>query len=193
MKNRLLLILLLALPLAVSGQDTTELDEAPAPPADTLIRARNAIYLEGFGNGGYGSLNYDRILWQNNHWKVAGRLGAGFSYTRSFDYAAPLIPVEVIAMKGVYQHFMELGLGYTAGWAYKEFTAVEASPGNPAVFDLRKEFVTYGFARIGYRYQPSQSSWLFRLGITPIFAKTGRSENSFGFYPWAGVSLGRTF
>ncbi len=164
-----------------------------SPPEDTLIRSRNAIYLEAGGNGGYGSINYDRILRQNRRFKLSGHIGAGFTYKESFDKATPLIPVEVDVLIGEYKNFMELGLGYTAGWAYQRYQSAEATNGTRAQYALRKEFVTYGFARLGYRYQPSQSGWLFRLGFTPIFLKTGQSVHGFGLSLWGGLSLGRTF
>ena len=44
----------------------------------------------------------------------------------------------------------------------------------------------YGSATIGYRLQPVNSGFMFRLGLTPVYT-------SDGFSSWFGISFGAAF
>lgn len=47
---------------------------------------KNAIYLELFGNGIKGSINYDRTInWKNLKFKNVARVGLGYDYSGAHD------------------------------------------------------------------------------------------------------------
>ena len=52
-------------------------------------------------------------------------------------------------------------------------------------FDESGTFL-FGTATAGYRFQPNDGGFVFRIGFTPLFGSTG-------FLPWAGLSLGYSF
>lgn len=139
--------------------------------------AQNAIYLELAGNGALYTLNYDRLVTDN----VSVRAGA---MTMSLDAAdgdgsaglliAPLMGNYFI---GDGSHKLELG----AGPALVRATAST----DFGTFDESGTTV-FGTATAGYRFQPNDGGFVFRIGFTPLFGSTG-------FLPWGGLSLGYSF
>ena len=138
----------------------------------------NSIYFEALGNGGLYSVNYDRMFTET----IGGRIG--FSYIPEIDFIFSsindlmVIPVMLNYFIGSVNHKLELG----AGIAYVSFTSgdflgFESSSGSSGVT---------GTATIGYRYQPANGGFLFRIGFTPMF-------NDEWFQPFDGVSLGFGF
>jgi hypothetical protein len=141
----------------------------------------NSIYLEFLGNTGLYSINYDRLFSED----VGIRIG--FMYFES-DYAIFFKDIELI--------FIPITLNYLAGSGDHKF---ELGGGPALVFghfkltffglgesDLIDANGIVGTATIGYRYQPVDGGFLFRIGFTPWF---GFGE----FYPSAGISLGISF
>ena len=166
--------------LLLVGLVSFALSEASAQ--DALSRqpsdfARNSIFIELLGNGLFYSLNYDHKFF--NHFSA--RLGGMYApwSDRDSDQSASLLLVPLMAnyLVGNGSSRLEIGAGLTFGRA-------------SANLDDLEEFDEGGIASftstIGYRLQPTNGGFLFRIGFTPIFT-------SDGVLPWVGLSLGGTF
>lgn len=136
--------------------------------------AKNAVYAELAGNALIYSVNYDRRFGQN----FTGRLGVmragvgGVSFTN--------IPIMGNYLVGSGNHRFELGIG-------PQIFIVSIDVGNDSGFGFEEDGTAFGgTATIGYRYQPTDGGFVFRVGLTPSFS-------SAGFLPWAGLSLGYAF
>ena len=77
--------------------------------------AKNTLYLEGIGIGGYGSVNYERSIIQKNNINLMARIGFGtyhiLDYTNRFNPDI-IIPIAINATYGK-QHHIEFGIGHT--------------------------------------------------------------------------------
>ncbi|MCX2740232.1 hypothetical protein [Pontibacter anaerobius] len=150
---------------------------------------RNSFFLELGGNGGFYSLNYDRILMASGGWSLAGRMGAmyygtdsgGMEAGRSVWLAAPL---EVSWLRGRRNHRLELGLGVTP--LYQEYPEEGSSQ--------EKELRLLPVGRVGYRFQRAEGGMFYKAGFTPM-AQFNHEEASLGrgvFLPWFGLAVGYT-
>ena len=160
-----------------------------AGPAAQVIPElyRNSIYLEIGGNGGVGSLNYERLVpFAKPGNMLALRIGTIFApYGRpgpDFGYEFYL-PLEASMLLGKRAVKLELGLGTTI-WGYggrrsdsfgpaERYSYLEAVP----VF------------RVGGRWQQPGKHWFMRVGFTPILQEN-YTVIPYPFSPWAGISVG---
>lgn len=142
--------------------------------------ALNAVYIEALGMGGYGSVNYERLLFYQKKMHLGLRLGIGTYRLRDFEmnFNPDLtVPFSIHAYYGK-THHIEIGAGQT-------FTSiVRASALDFAV--ERKSSLSSNFL-LGYRYQKSSGGLLFRLNYSPIV-----SSNE-AFKHWYGLSVGYAF
>lgn len=140
--------------------------------------ARNSIFVELLGNGGIYTLNYDHKFF--NH--VSARIGAEYVSLTGSDtniedrVSIFLLPVMINYLVGNGNSRLELGAGAILG-------GVNANVDNETVNGIGGGSFT---GTVGYRLQPRDGGFLFRIGFTPIVS-------SLGFYSWAGLSLGATF
>jgi hypothetical protein len=136
----------------------------------------NSIYLEFFGNGGLYSLNYDRLFSED----IGARIGFMYFETEQFlfltDIELFLIPITLNYLAGSENHKFELGIGPVLVFGSAGIFGLESDSGSGVG----------GTATIGYRYQPKDGGFLFRIGFTPYW---GFDE----FYPTGGLSLGYAF
>ena len=145
---------------------------------------RSAIYVEGLGQGVLYSANYDYRLTPNIS------LRAGFT---SWSVPFPIIfavgelkftgfPIMVNLLTGKETSHFELGIGVVPGilsFQGKEvFFGTEVN-GEPITILL-------GTATIGYRAQPRDGGFVFRIGLTPLFTFKGAGMTG-------GLSLGFAF
>ncbi len=128
--------------------------------------ARNAIYFEVFGQGVLYSINYDYRLTPNIG------LRAGFSYwsivpffllsTGELKFTDFPLTVNYLTGRGT-SHF-EMGVGVVP-----VFISLD---GHDLLFgsEIRGSGrVLLGTATIGYRAQPRDGGFIFRIGLTPLF------------------------
>ncbi len=149
---------------------------ASAQSSDTVrILPKNAIYFELLGNTGLASINYERMFRQKNTWRIAGRIGLG-----TVPYVS--IPTELLFLKGRKNHFLEMGVGFTANFA------VNREEISTSTFRA-KPFYVYPMLRLGYRYQ-SEKGFIFRAGLLGAFNMTSKRYIPF---PWLGFSFGKNF
>lgn len=147
---------------------------------DSARVARNNIFVEAGGAGGYGSVNYERILMAAKNVTIAVRAGLG-SYHLT-DYANQfnpdvLIPLSVNACYGK-NHRVELDAGET----FASIVQGDRKESKPA---RRNTFHT--FFSVGYRYHKSKGGINFRCAYTPII------ERNRYYRHWAGISIGYSF
>lgn len=150
---------------------------AQVPKSDSPFKARNTIYVEGLGSGGFYSVNYERlVLLKTTH---AFGYRAGASYYGMSPNRANLIG-EVFALLGTGKHHADFGLGLTASKA----SWGELMPGVQP-WDL------YAVPRASYRYQKPTGGLMLRAGFTPTFKLTRANATNHG--PWGGVAVGYSF
>jgi hypothetical protein len=171
--------------------------EAPAPPpsvdAEEERTANNALYAEGLGPGLIYSIDYDRTFGD-----FAARVGFGYlsvsvsagsaNGTTQATSSASLftIPITLSYLGiGSKRNMLELGLGATILHAGAGATTIDASSSSSS---NAAATVVLPVAIVGYRYQPPHGGFLFRGGLSPIFA-----GSSLPVLPWPYVALGGTF
>ena len=156
--------------------------------------ANNSIFIEGGGPGLLYSVNYERIVED-----VVG-LRAGISY-QSFSASASsggstasasatFVTVPVIATYlGMTSgnHTLEVGAGGTMVFASGSASGTGIAASGSGMLPL-------GTAIIGYRRQPMDGGFQFRIGLEALFGKglslSNPDPNSFGVLPWMYMSLG---
>lgn len=145
--------------------------------------ARNSIFLELGGNAILYSLNYDRKFSDNFSGRIGGMfLGVSANDPNTLDGRISLLMMPLMAnyLVGSGNSRLELGAGPMV---------VFASGGGTIENEQLDNFSGGGLgftSTIGYRLQPRNGGFLFRIGLTPIFGPGY-------FIPWAGLSLGATF
>ncbi len=146
-------------------------------------KAAKGAYAE-LGGAGIASLNYDMRLMKKND-GLGFRVGVGgFSVNDGyFKTTAFFLPLELNYLIGKDEkHYFELGAGATVVSLKDRALDPSYSISNNNKFNS-----TFGHLYFGYRIQPKDGGFLFRAGLTPVFAKGY-------FIPyWAGVSFGYAF
>jgi hypothetical protein len=150
------------------------------PQNDSTKTANNVMYIEVAGAGGYGSVNYERVIKSSKLFMLGIRLGMGTyhinDYTTHFNPDL-LFPVSVNGSYGK-NHKIELDFGQV-------FASTVIA--GESTFEPTRESDFHSFLSIGYRYQKKNGGLLFRCNYTPIF-----EFNSY-FRQWLGISIGFSF
>jgi hypothetical protein len=148
--------------------------------SDSLEISRNLLYVEVGGAGGYGSVNYERVLSVKNKFMFTARLGLSSYHIKDFRNKFNPDILIPLAINGSYgkNHRIELGLGQTLT--------------NIVLFDFSENKMTrrnnfHTFLSIGYRYQKSTGGMFFRFAYNQIF------EFNEYLNHWAGISFGYSF
>lgn len=130
-----------------------------------------SVYAELLGNGLLFSFNYD-TRFTNSPKGIGGRGGLG--YIGGNDEGVVLIPFQVNYLLGKNGKYFELGIGATAAL------------GTGELFDEDFGNVV-GTLTFGFRKQPEDGGFMWKIGITPIIAEGV-------FWPYfGGISLGYAF
>jgi hypothetical protein len=165
-------ILIIFLGILISGQTFSQIDSA--------YIARNAIFTELGGVGGYGSINYERVIYRKISLMLAMR--CGISTYHILDYTNKINPDVIIpfTMNAFYgkNHKIELGIGET-------FSSIVHTGQTDFKPKRIKNFHT--IISIGYRYQKKRGGKVFRCAYTPII------EFNRDLRHWGGISFGYSF
>lgn len=155
-------------PDSLLAQDTT----------NTFIR--NAIYVEGLGQGVLYSVNYDHLFTRHvdlrvgfTSWSIDLIPSVGRSYFTG-------VPLMVNYIVGGHINHIETGIGAIVGftsWHRQLFGGSQFNPGSSAVL---------GTATIAYRGETPGGGPMVRLAFTPFFTFKR-------IVPYAGISLGYCF
>jgi hypothetical protein len=131
---------------------------------------RNSFYLEAFGSGLFGSLNYERQLTSKPG--IGLRIGAGF-YTEKAFYLT--LPVGVNYLFPLKRENRFIEAGFTVSPTFRDGNF------NSKADDKWTNFVP----SIGYRMHTNKE-WMWRFSLTPVI-------NRFAVTPSGGVSFGKLF
>ena len=147
---------------------------------DSSHIARNVIFIEVAGVAGYGSINYERVMYDKKYLMFAMRCGLGTYHI--VDYTNIINPDIIIpfTMNGFYgqNHKIEFGVGET----FSNIVHADLNDFKPKrVSNFNTIF------SIGYRYQKNTGGIVFRCAYTPII------EFNRYLRHWAGVSFGYSF
>jgi hypothetical protein len=133
---------------------------------------RNDIYMEAFGAGLFGSVNYERQLSKMPGMGI--RLGLGF-YTENKFYLTIPVGLNYLFPLTKRGSFIDAGIAYTPAF------------GDGRVFadkEMRDKFNSI-IPSIGYR-KHTLNNLMIRASFTPVI-------NYSGFHPLLGLSLGNRF
>ncbi len=170
MKNKLLPIIFLLLIIDFEAKSQIETNQV----------GKNVIYIEGAGTGGYGSLNYERVILNKTHLWLCTRVGLSTYNLR--DYTNNFNPDIIIpmAINGLYgnNHKIEFGIGQTIS------NIVHANYSN---WQTERETNFHANFTIGYRYQKDKGGVMFRCSYTPIIEFYNHYRH------WGGISIGYAF
>lgn len=157
--------------------------------ADDPISYKKAIFVEAFGQGLHASVNYDMRIRKGSQSGLGFRLGVGgiFTGTANADAGNEAtgvvgFPIGVNYLVGENRSSFEAGLGLTPHYAD---TVIE-SPTNPKIVN-ENGWGANGYLNLGYRFQPLNNGFMFRLNWTPVIRSTGFLAQNFG------VSAGYSF
>jgi hypothetical protein len=143
---------------------------------------KNTAYVELFGNGLLGSINYERQL--TNHPALAIHVGAGIYATKDDHVKAYLtIPFGINYLLKFNKRSM-LDIGFGATWTKPEvklYAIVDRKDGNYVNHDY------FNFVpSLGYRHHTS-NNLMWRCSITPVIT------HSIGIIPFFGFAFGKVF
>ena len=159
------------------AQQTTAVPDSAHKTASAS--ARNALYVELLGAGLLYSINYDRHLIGRMHARVGyATFGSGFG---SGDSKLHLVPMQLMFVSDA-EDALEIGAGVTMV-VDRGRNAIRPHDSSAPSSDLR----AVASLIIGYRYQPVENGFLFRIGFTPFIGYDGR------FLPFGGISFGYAF
>lgn len=168
---------------------------AQTAPSGAGIRD-NALYVEGGGNMGDFSANYERLVGSATVVRLAfGQaldsygdcFGIGFVSACEGEVDVTLGGLMVSRLVGR-RHMAELGLGAAYGFLTDKSQPIFGE----ATRD--EDVVTTLTATLGYRFQTG-GRWLARAGYTPSYGMSGETANysKRGFSSAVGASLGIAF
>ncbi|EOZ95515.1 hypothetical protein A33Q_2877 [Indibacter alkaliphilus LW1] len=153
------------------------------------IFRKNTLFAEGLGSGGLMSLNFDRRF-SDNPQGFGIRAGLGyFQWSSDRFLSIPLLANWLVGNNGKY---LEVGAGLSLAY-------VETFQHNPNMEVSLEEFEPssrFGLMQapllnIGYRRQPIDGGFNFRVGLSPYVGLGGRSGIS--VIPWPYMSFGLSF
>lgn len=152
---------------------------------DAGQKARNALYLDLMGTGGWYGLNYERIVY--NKEKLCIGVSSGVSVTNLKDFYRQFnpdfsLPISLNTFYGK-NHHVELGIGSTFA----------------SVVRANEDYVARRYLNInltmtlGYRYQKPEGGFLFRAAYTPILSVYRQIAENGEFKNWFSLSFGYSF
>jgi len=181
MKKLLFIFIMLLNFSMVFGQTTESKNYHP--------KGYNKVFLEIGGQGEFYSLNYERIIETNTRWYPS--LKIGLTYTEGIE-----IPFGILVNKKLNEKSQfSIGLGATVIPLYANVSTTAGSITTTTTVHLGTDVL--GFLNIGYQYSKKDSNWFFGGSFMPlIYSDTNfllENENSFFFFPWGGLQIGRYF
>ena len=159
-----------------------------AIPARAQVTAPNGIYLELLGNGLLYTINYDRFISDDIS------LRGGFEYiglaassgTESASISMMLIPITFNYFLTSHDHGKPGSSKFELGAGIVIVNISGSASGNAGELVSGSGTGIAGTATIGYRLQPSDGGFIFRIGFTPLIGAGG-------FLPFGGLSFGFAF
>lgn len=171
---------------------------AKGQDASKQITKRNSIYGEFAGiSGSVSSINYDRILHENENSFID--LTLGFGYFPFFKDLDPIIgiPVSINYTYGSGVHHFEAGAGLTYNSGINRETLIYEVDGINISYSYKEtkyEVALWSSFRIGYKYQKPNGGLFIRLGLTPLLKIKTLSvfKDDRNIFPAFGLGIGYT-
>jgi hypothetical protein len=154
--------------------------------------AKNVLYIEGLGNAGVYSLNYERSFKEN----VNVRIGFGYSEIVGETTVSDTIvgqrkekvnvrfgasPVMVNYFIGKGDHKIEIGGGITLFVISAQSSEISSNG-----LKFKAGVLSFLTGTIGWRYQPKGGGLVFKVAFTPFY-------NFSKVLPFGGISVGYAF
>jgi hypothetical protein len=144
---------------------------------------RNTVYAELLGAGGLASFNFDYRLGKNPE-GFGLRTGIGyFQWNNSSMVTFPVIGNYLLGNNGKY---FDIGIGLRFGYE----NMVNDQPVNPDQIFEEGFRIAAPILNIGYRYQPIEGGFNFRIGFSPFL---NFSQGMPDFFWMPHLSFGYTF
>jgi len=139
---------------------------------------KHALVLEAAGIGSYGSLSYERNIFEKESFRFNASIG--LSTLGLVDFNDKFNPDVIIPIKGMLlwnwkTHHLVLGIGQT----FSSFPRVE----RPSL-DTRRKNTINGSALLGYRWQNREKRFFIQLTYSPIWERYQRWQH------WGGLGFG---
>jgi hypothetical protein len=148
---------------------------------DSTNIAKNSISLDILGIGGYGSINYERMIYNfDNNLKIISRIGlTSYNLTDFTTKFNPdiIIPISISVVYGK-KHNLEVGVGQVIS------NVVKVSQES---YEPIRETNFHANFTLGYRYQKSKGGFIYKIHYTPLI------EFYDDFKHWGGISIGYAF
>lgn len=145
---------------------------------------KNSVEFELFGHGSFYSIDYERLIVNNEKTKTLGQIG--FAYYPESTGVIPLwIPISINQLISFHSNHLELGIGQIII--------------NDEMPDGKDDYKLFGSLKIGYRYQKPNGRFLIKAAFTPIIDYWDKiDENIHGeklvdFISWGGITFGYNF
>lgn len=152
---------------------------------DSDKEAKNSVYLDIMGTGGWYSLNYERIVYTNNNLGLGVSSGVSVMHFKDFDLQFNpdfSIPLSLNAFYGK-KHHLEVGVGST-------FASVVRADEDY----FAKRYLNVNLTMtLGYRYQKPGGGFMFRAAYTPIIPVYRQITENGSFKNWFSLSFGYSF
>jgi len=149
---------------------------------------KNSVYLEVGGTAGIYSLNYSRVLFVKNRWKLSANIGASVMPVLLYDTYSfyPIVPIGITVLYGENHHFLKIGITNTIYMGYNyQNKANDDSPISSPQYD--KIFHESIFPQIGYQYQLNKTFYS-NIVFSPLIY-----DNGVSFKLWGGIGFGVNF
>lgn len=131
---------------------------------------QRGVFLEIAGSGGLGSINYESIFFQRDLLGVSFRSGLSIAPIDRNNGTGLVFPVMLNALIGRNHHRLEAGIG------------------QGITITTRGSFYLLTTMALGYRFQPQDSPWFYRVSYTPLLSYLLDVQ----YQHWAGISVGYT-
>lgn len=152
-----------------------------------------AIYSEFLGPSATFGINYDARFDKTNN-GLGWRAGLGLF---KIDGTILTVPVGLNYLIGKRGSYLELGVGATYLYATTNVFFLENSVHEELinsdgkvgfmVSEVKPISTVFGNITFGYRFQPLQGGFLFRLGFSPVLSMHNGNLRYFPFMPYLGL------
>jgi len=185
----------LAAAAAFAAFATPAMAQRVGPSGDRVSRAgerdaNNSFFVEAGGPGLLYSVNYERVVEDDFGLRVGFSYASFSASSGSASASAAFMTVPVIASYlGLRSgnHALEVGAGATIVYA-------SGSGSSGPIAGSGSGMIPLGTALIGYRRQPVDGGFMFRIGLEALVGKglalSNPDPSSIGVLPWMYLSLG---
>lgn len=126
------------------------------------------LHAEIGGNGGLGSLSYEKEFREKEKLALAWKLGFSLAPVDRNNGTGLVFPLMLQVKTGKKSHHLEAGLG------------------QGITVTTKLAWFVRGTALLGYRYENPQKHWVYRVSYTPLVSYLV----DFQYQHWAGISIG---